>query len=218
MKSDAQIQTDVYQELKWDPSISHEHIGVSVAEGIVTLSGSVPKYIEKSAAEKAAQRVAGVKAVVEKIEVKLTDSTLFDDQDIAKSIINHFKWSAQIPHEQIKVSVEKGWVKLGGEVDWEYQRLAAENAAKELSGVKGVSNSISLRARKVQPDLVKLKIEEALQREALREAKQIAVDVQGSTVTLSGKVHSFAEMNDVKWAAWSAPGVTKIENRLHISG
>ncbi len=218
MKSDAQIQSDVYQELKWDPSISHEHIGVAVREGIVTLSGSVPKYIEKSSAEKAVQRVAGVKAVVEKIEVKFLDSHHFDDQDIARSITNHFQWSAQIPRDMIKVSVENGWVKLSGEVDWEYQRLAAENTAKGLSGVKGVSNTISLRAKKVQPELVKQKIEEALQREALREAKQIAVDVQGSTVTLSGNVHSFAEMNDAKWAAWSAPGVTKIENRLHITG
>ena len=218
MKTDSQIQADVMQELKWDPSVSHEHIGVSVSEGIVMLSGTIPSYIEKSAAERAAQRVAGVKAVVEKIDVKLAEPHKRDDQDIAKSIINQFKWSVQIPDDLIKVSVENGWVNLAGEVDWDYQRAAAENCVKELTGVKGVSNQISLRTKKVQPDVVKQKIEDALKREAVREAHRIAVEVHGSTVTLSGEVHSFAEINDAKWAAWSAPGVMRIENNLHIGG
>jgi osmotically-inducible protein OsmY len=216
MKTDAQIQTEVMQELKWDPSVTHEHIGVSVVDAIVTLSGTIPSYIEKIAAEKAAQRVYGVKAVVENIEVKLPYSNKKDDQDIAKSIANQFKWSVQIPEDLIKVTVEDGWVKLVGEVDWEYQRTAAESSARGLTGVRGVTNNIYLKAKKIQADTVKQKIEEALKREAVREAQKIKVEIQGSTVKLSGEVHSFTEMNDAKWAAWSAPGVTKIENNLHI--
>lgn len=217
MKTDSQIQADVMQELKWDPSVTHEHIGVAVADGIVTLSGVIPSYIEKSAAERAAQRVSGVKAVVEKIEVKLPGSFKRDDQDIAKAIVNQFKWHVQVPDDLVKVSVENGWVELLGEVDWDYQRTAAENCARGLTGVKGIANNITIRAKRVQPEIVKQKIEEALKREAEREARRIAVEVRGSRVVLSGEVHSFTEMNDAKWAAWSAPGVTSIENNLHIS-
>src|SRR6516225_10627484 len=127
MKTDAQIQTDVMQELKWDPSITHEHVGVAVAQGIVTLSGTVPSYIEKSSAERAAQRVSGVKAVVEKIEVKIFGSYHRDDQDIAKAIVDQFRWQLQVPDELVKASVENGSVQLTGEVEWDYQRNAAEN-------------------------------------------------------------------------------------------
>jgi osmotically-inducible protein OsmY len=217
MKTDSQIQTEVMQELKWDPSVTHEHIGVSVSDGIVTLSGSVPSYVEKFAAEKATQRLSGVKAIVEKIDVKIPALYKRDDQDIAKAILNQFRWNVKVPDELIRVSVENGWVKLVGEVEWDYQRTAAEKCARELSGVRGVSNNVTLKITKVQPELIKQKIEEALKREAVHEAKRIAVAVNGSTVTLSGEVHSFAEMNDAKWAAWSAPGVTRIENNLRIA-
>ena len=217
MKTDAQVQADVMQELKWDPSVTHEHIGVSVSDGIVTLAGTVPTYVEKFAAEKAAQRVFGVKAIVEKIEVKLSSAFEKNDQDIANAILTQFQWNVQIPDNLIKVNVEKGWIKLSGEVDWDFQRKAAEKAVRGLAGVKGVSNNITLKLKNVQPDIVKQKIEEALKREAMREARKINVSVEGSTVTLSGDVHSFTEMNDAKFAAWSAPGVTRIENHLHIS-
>ena len=216
MKSDSQIQADVIQELKWDPSVSHEHIGVAVVDGIVTLSGSIPSYIEKSAAERAAQRVAGVKAVVEKIEVKLMGLHEKDDQDIAEAILNQFRWSVQVPDQLIKVKVEKGWVTLSGEVKWNFQRKTAENLARELTGVKGISNNITLKVGDADTNEVKQKIEDALKREALQEAKNIHVDIHGGTVTLSGKVHPFAEMSDAKYAAWSAPGVTKIVNKLSI--
>lgn len=216
MKTDSQIQADVIQELKWDPSVAHEHIGVSVTDGIVTLLGTIPSYIEKSAAEKAAQRVAGVKAVVEKIEVKLPGSARRDDQDIAKAVVNQFKWNVQVPESLIKASVEDGWIELSGEVEWDYQRNAAESCIRGLTGVKGVTNNITIKTKKVQPELIKQKIEEALKREAEREARRISVEVSGSRVVLSGNVRSFSEMQDAKGAAWSAPGVTSVENNLHV--
>lgn len=218
MKKDAEIQTDVIQELKWDPSVSHEHIGVSVSEGIVTLAGMVPSYVEKSAAEKATKRVSGVKAVVEKIDVKLPGSFKRDDQEIAKAVINQFKWNVQVPDQLVKATVEDGWVDLSGEVEWEYQRAAAESSIQGLTGVKGVSNNIVIKAKQIQPDVIKQKIEEALRREAEKEAKQIAIEVKGNKVILSGKVRSFSEMQDAKWAAWSAPGVTTVENNLQVAG
>lgn len=217
MKSDSQIQADIMQELIWDPRVSHEHIGVSVTDGIATLSGTIPSYIEKSAAERAAQRVSGVKAVVEKIEVKLSGLYEKDDQDIAEAVLNLFKWHVEIPDKLIKVTVENAWVKLAGEVEWNYQRNAAEKSVRAITGVKGVSNNIILKVREVKADVVKQKIEDALKREALNEAKKINIAINGGTVTLSGKVHSFSEMNDAKLAAWSAPGVTKIENRLQVA-
>lgn len=217
MKSDSQIQQDIIQELSWEPSVTHEHIGVAVANGIVTLTGTIPSYIEKFAAEKAAQRVAGVKAVVEKIEVKIPGAHERADTDIAQAVINQMKWNVQVPDQLIKTSVENGWVKLSGEVEWEYQRTAAESGIRSLTGVKGVSNNISIKLKKVQPEIIKQKIEEALKREAEREARRIAVEVSGGKVTLSGSVHSFAEMQDAKGAAWATPGVTNVENNLHIS-
>lgn len=218
MKTDAQIQTDVMQEVKWDPSITHEHIGVAVSDGIVTLSGAVPSYIEKSSAEKAAQRVGGVKAVVEKIEVRVPGSYHRDDQDVAKAIIDQFRWHTQVPDDLVKASVENGWVDLTGEVEWNYQRSAAEDAITGLTGVRGITNKIAIKAKVVQPFEIKEKIEEALKRAAEREADRIAVEVRGTRVILSGKVRSFAEFRDVRGAAYSAPGVTSVDdNNLSVA-
>lgn len=211
MKTDAQLQMDVIQELKWDPSVNHEHIGVAVSEAIVTLSGTVPSYVEKSSAEKAAQRVSGVKAVVEKIEVKLPGSFHRDDQDIAKAIIDQFRWHIQVP-DTVKASVENGWVALSGEVEWEYQKRAAEKAIRNLTGIKGVSDGIAVKP-KIQPADIKINIEQALKRAVEREAQHIDVAVQGTRVILSGKVRSFADLRDVRGAAWSAPGVTAVDDR-----
>jgi osmotically-inducible protein OsmY len=218
MKTDAQIQTDVMQEVKWDPSITHEHIGVAVSGGIVTLSGTVPSYIEKSSAEKAAQRVGGVKAVVEKIEVRVPGSYHRDDQDIAKAVLDQFRWYSQVPDDLVKARVENGWVELTGEVEWDYQRSSAENAIKGLTGVRGVTNKIDIRAKVVQPLSIKEKIEEALKRAAEREAGRIVVEVRGTRVILSGKVRSFAELRDVRGVAFSAPGVTSVDdNNLSVA-
>lgn len=217
MKTDSEIQSDVLQELASDPSVTHEHIGVAVNGGVVTLSGSVPSFAEKSAAEKAAQRIASVKAVVEKIEVKLPSLYHRDDEDIAAAIVNQFKWNIQVPDQLIKTKVEKGWVYLKGELDWEYQRRAAERIVRGVTGVRGVTNDLTLKAKKIEPANVKQRIEETLKREAKREAEKISVDVSGSKVTLRGSVRSFAEMDDAKWAAWCVPGVTNVENNLQVS-
>jgi len=147
MKSDSEIQEEVIRELRWDPSVTHENVGVAVSGGIVTLHGAVPTYIEKMAAEKAAQNVMGVKAVVEKIEVKLPGTYERDDQDIAKAIITQFRWNVQIPDEMVKARVEHGHVKLSGEVEWEYQRTAAEECIRTLAGIKSISNTIVVRSK-----------------------------------------------------------------------
>lgn len=217
MKTDSMIQADVISQLQWDPRVTHEHIGVSVKDGIVTLSGSVPTFSEKHAAELTAQKVTDVKAVVEKIEVKLPAFHQRDDQDIAEAISNQFHWSVQVPDKLVKVSVEKGWVTLTGEVMWAFQRTAAETCVRHLSGVKGVTNNISIKEKEISPIMVKQKIEEALKREAKHEAERIMVNVSGHKVTLTGNVRSHSESEDARWAAWCAPGVTTVDNKLQIN-
>ena len=212
MKSDSQIQMDVIQELKFDPSVTHEHIGVTVSGGIVTLSGAVPSYIEKSAAEKATKRVGGVKGVVEKIEVKVPGLHGRGDEEIAKTIIDHFRWHTQVPDELVKVSVENGWVELTGEVEWEYQRSAAAKVVRGLTGVRGMWNKITLKPKAAEAVQIKNRIEEALKRATEREVKHIVIEVHGSRVRLSGKVRSFAELADVRGAAWGTPGVSSVDD------
>lgn len=216
MKTDAAIQKEVIQELTWDPSVTHEHIGVAVNDGIVTLSGNIPTYIEKFSAERAAQRVSGVKAVVENIHVKLASDSKREDLDIAKALLQQMQWNVQIPDHLIKVQVEDGWVKLTGEVYWDYQRTLAETTARGLTGVQGVINSISLKSKNVQPDAVRKNIETALKRRAMNEAGRIAVAVSGGSVTLSGEVDSFNDRAEARLAAWSSPGVTSVENNLLV--
>ena len=215
MKADAQIQKDVMEEMKWDPSVTHEHIGVAVANGVVTLSGQVPSYIEKSAAEKVAQRVTGVNAIVEDIEVNYPSHHNRTDEDIANAVLLAFQWNVQVPDDKIKVKVSKGWVTLTGKVEWEFQKEAAENAVKPLIGVIGVTNSVDV-APKVQAYDVKVKIEQALKRSIEQEVEKIKVAVDGSKVTLSGKVRSFSELLEAKSAAWNAPGVTTVKDNLTV--
>ncbi len=217
MKTDSQLQKDVIQQLTWDPSVNHEHIGVSVSICIVTLSGHVPSFIEKLAIERAVQRVAGVKAIVEKIEVKVPSIYSRDDEDIARAVLNQFKWSVQIPDKDIKICVENGCVTLAGEVSWAFQKNAAYRAIQDLMGVKSITNNITLKEKKIDIAKVKQNIEEALKRAAKKESDKIAVEISGNKVILSGDVHSFSEMEDAKWAAWSAPGVNAVENRMGVS-
>lgn len=214
MTTDKKIQEDVLKELSWDPEVDSEEIGVAVEDGIVTLSGRVDSYWTKKAAENAAKRVKGVKGVAQDIVVKYPgmDRT---DTDIADAAVRAIKWNTTIPDEMVTVKVENGWVVLEGDVHWNFQKRAAENIVEKLKGVEGVSNLITIKPR-VQASIVKATIKHALERRADVEANEIEVEAKDSTIVLRGKVKSWSERAEVQRAAWSAPGVTKVENNLII--
>ncbi len=214
MKTDNQIRQDILDELSFDPSVASENIAVSVADGVVTLSGFVPSFADKYSAEKAAFRVAGVKAVAEEVEVKLPATSSKSDQEIAKAAADAVKWNVSLP-STIQISVEDGVVILRGEVDWQYQRDAATSAVRYITGVRQVKNHLAIHQRP-QPTDIKIRIEQALIRSAEADAKRIRVSTTNGRVNLSGTVRSQAELQDAKWAAWAAPGVTAVETNLTI--
>lgn len=214
-RSDTDIQKDIIAELKWDPSLRDEDVAVSVRDGVVTLAGFVDSYVDKWRAERVASRVKGVKAIANDLEVKLPASSQRADPDIARAAVDALRWNIAVPDDQIKVRVERGWVTLEGEVDWYYQKEAAERAVRYLTGVKGVSNLITVRQRATPSD-VKQKIKEALQRGAHFDADRITVEVEGNKAILRGTVRSYAEYRDAERAARNAPGITQVENRLTI--
>lgn len=216
MKTDSQIQKDVMDELKWEPFLNAEQIGVAVKNSVVTLSGRVDTYSKKACAEKAAKRVAGVKAVAEDIEVSLPGSSQRTDTDIAEAALNALKWHSALREDKIKLKVESGIVTLEGEVDWEFQRDSARMMVENLTGVWSVVNLIKIAPR-TSPKELKRHITSAFQRNACIDSENINVEIAGHKAILKGHVRSWAEKEDAEKAAWAAPGITSVENELEIN-
>lgn len=215
MKTDLEIQQDVVEELKWEPSLNAYLVGVHVKHGEVTLSGLVNTYSEKVTAEKAAKRVAGVKAIIDNIQVSNSPDYRKADAEIAEAVHNALKWHTTVQDEKIKISVEDGNVKLEGQVDWAYQRNTVKTAIENITGVRSVTNLITIKPQITSSDIHQ-KISSAFQRAANIDAGKITVNVMGSIITLRGKVRSLAEKDDAESAAWAAPGVTGVENYLEV--
>jgi osmotically-inducible protein OsmY len=214
MKTDIQLREDVEQELLWEPSVSATEIGVIVEDGVVILTGKVDTFPEKWGAEKAALRVFGVKSVANEIEVKLTTDSRRADEEIARTASDVLEYNIALP-ANLQVVVEDGWVTLKGKVNWQYQKRIAEDEVRWLSGVKGVTNAIAVKSR-VAPPVVKAKIEAAITRNAFLDAKGIQVKADDGKVTLEGTVYSWLEKQQAEDAAWSAPGVTEVDNKLVV--
>ena len=215
MSSDLQLQRDVLDELEFEPSVNAAHIGVTANRGVVTLTGFVTNYAEKTMAERAARRVKGVKAIAEEIEVRLPSDTKRADDEIAARAIDILKWQVGVPADRIKVKVEKGVVTLTGDVDWQFQKTEADHVVHKLNGVVDVLNQIRV-ASAIHAVEVKEKIEKALQRSAELEASRITVETEGGRVILKGRVRAWYERDIAERAAWSAPGVTEVQDRLTI--
>jgi osmotically-inducible protein OsmY len=215
MKSDYQIQKDVMEELKWQAFLKASEIGVAVKNGVVTLSGNVDSYSKKLAAENAAKKIAGVKAVAEDIEVGISPIYRRTDAEIAEAVLDALKWHTAVQEEKIKIKVEDGNVKLEGEVEWEYQRTMAKTAIENLAGVRFVINLITVKP-KISPTDIQEKIIAAFHRSATVDSSKIRAEVEGTKVTLRGTVRSIAEKEDAENAAWFAPGVMSVVNKIEI--
>ena len=215
MKTDIQIQKDVMEELKWQPSLIASEIGVAVKNGIVTLSGQLDAYSKKILAENAARKVAGVKVIAEDIQIGVSVAFNKTDAEIAKAIIHALQWHTAVPEEKIKIKVENGNVTLEGMLEWEYQRDNARLAVENITGVCSVLNLITVRPTITASDIEE-KISSAYHRSATIDSAEITAKVTGSRVTLRGKVRSSTEKEDAEKAAWNAPGVTSVESKIEI--
>ncbi len=216
MKTDEQLKQDVVNELRWEPAVNETHVGVSVKDAIVTLSGHVPTYGEKHGAELAAKRVLGVKAVANELDIKLPSDQRRTDEDIAAACVSALHEHSAVPDDRLKLVVDGGWVTVEGTVDWQYQRAAAEEVLRYLIGVRGITNAITLRPRPSAGD-IKECIEAAFKRSAGIDPTRISVETKDGKVILRGQVHSWAEENDVLQVVWSAPGVNAVENDLVVN-
>lgn len=215
MKTDIQIQRDIQDELEWEPYLNSSEIGVAVKNGVVTLSGKVNSFSKKMTLEKAVKRVAGVRGIAEDIEVGILPGFNKTDSEIAEAALNALKWHTTILYDQIYVKVEDGIVKLEGETNWDFQRSSAQSVVENLSGVRSVINLITIKSGPAAAD-VHQQIQSAFERHARIDSGKINVNVNGSTIILSGKVRSFAEKEDAETATWLAPGITAIENKLEV--
>ena len=215
MKSDVQIQKDVMEQLKWEPFLKVSEIGVVVKNGIVTLSGQVDSYTKKLAAENAAKKIAGVKAIAEDIQIGVSPAYNKTDAEIAEAVLNALKWHTAVQEEKINIKVENGNVTLEGEVEWEFQRSNAKTAIENLTGVRSVFNLITVKPKITASD-IQQKINSAFLRSATIDSGKITAEVMGSRVTLRGNVRSYTEKEDAESAAWNAPGVTSVESKIEI--
>lgn len=213
MKSDNELRRDVERQLEWEPAVDERRIGVSVLDGVVTLTGDVRTYAQRWKAERTVERVEGVRGVVNELNVHL--ATEVSDTDVATAAVHALKGDITVPSDRIKVRVNKGWVTLTGDVNWDFERRAAERAVRRLAGVRGVSNLINIKSP-VEPENVKSMIEETFKREATLAARSIIVEVSGTEVTLRGTVRSWLERHEAEKAAWAAPGVTAVHNHITV--
>jgi osmotically-inducible protein OsmY len=215
MFNDSQLQQAVLAELKWEPSVTAAHIGVTARGGVVALTGHVESYVEKHAAETTAGRVKGVKAVAEEIEVRLPLEKKRGDEEIAAAALGRLSWDVSVPRDAVKIKVEKGWITLTGEVDWHYQTQAAEQDVRGLLGVLGVSNQTTIKSR-IDVSTLSDDITHALHRSVFFDPKEVTVSAQGGKVTLTGTVHSWHDRQVAASTAWAAPGATAVENHISI--
>jgi osmotically-inducible protein OsmY len=217
VKTDIQLQKDVIDELKWQPKTRDAEIGVAAKDGVVTITGTVSSYVQKFEATRLVERVNGVRAVADDLQVKLPSTSVRSDTDIAHSAVTALKWNIEVPDTRITTRVQDGWITLHGDVDWRYQKTAVEATVQYLTGVKGVNNLIAVKQPAVSPDVVKQQIADALKRSATVDAARVIVESKkNGTVVLRGTVRSWTERNDAERAAWATPGVAMVEDELAV--
>jgi len=218
MKSDDDLQKDVMAELKWKPELRdvYTQIGVSARDGVVTLSGLVDSYSTKMAAERAAQNVQGVKVVATDLEVKVGNLRAKTDTEIAGAVRNALRWNSSVNEDKIEVKVDKGWVYLDGYVNWEYEKIAAQNNVENLLAVRGVTNNLSIRPQSIDLKDLRNKITEAFKRNATMDASSLTLETSGSKISLRGTVRSWIEKEEAERVAWSSPGVLAVDNQIIV--